>query len=260
MLAIYLRIKAESFAVFAAQAQESILLQKLSIATFWVAENLIIESSETFGWHPSQINKKCLDGRTYVDTNRFSPLNKKESENFIVGYLGLLSERKGIPQLLESIKILNSNNVVDAEFRFGGSGEYEQAVSEAQESYDNVTFDGFIPEEDLADFYRDLDVLILPSESEGLPNVLLEAMACGTPPLVTNVGGVPQLIEDGSNGFILPSREPETIANKLVDIRQSGSINAVSAEAISTVRSNYSQEEAVERYEKIVQSLCETQV
>ena len=258
LLATYLRLRRKRFAVFAAQAQESNVMQKFSRATFRIADSLIIESTGTYDWHPPGIAHKCFDGRSYVDLNRFRPTESKSNRRFTVGYLGLLSERKGVLQLLEAIELLNSNSNLEFEFQFGGSGDYEQAVSEVAQSRENVFFHGFVPDDDLADFYRELDVLILPSESEGLPNVVIEAMACGTPPLTTRVGGIPQLVEDGTNGFILPNREPETIASELSDINQNNEIESISRAASSTVHSEYSREKAVERYRNIVQSLCGT--
>ena len=258
LLATYLRLRRKRFAVFAAQAQESNIMQKFSRATFRIADSLIIESTGTYDWHPLGIAHKCFDGRSYVNLTRFRPTESKSSGRFTVGYLGLLSERKGVLQLLEAIELLNSNNDLEFEFQFGGSGDYEQAVSEVARSQENVSFHGFVPDDDLADFYRDLDVLILPSESEGLPNVVIEAMACGTPALTTRVGGIPQLVEDGANGFILPNREPETIASELSEIHQKSEIESISRAASSTVHSEYSREKAVERYRNIVQSLCGT--
>ena len=65
-----------------------------------------------------------------------------------------------------------------------------------------VTFKGQIQNEQIPDYLAASDVFVLPSLSEGFPNVLLEAMASGLPIVATNVGGIPEFVKDGENGFI----------------------------------------------------------
>jgi glycosyltransferase involved in cell wall biosynthesis len=64
------------------------------------------------------------------------------------------------------------------------------------------------------------DVFCLPSRTEGLSNALLEAMACSLPCVATNVGGNPELVKDGKNGFLVPSEEPEAMASRITDLLQ----------------------------------------
>jgi glycosyltransferase involved in cell wall biosynthesis len=81
---------------------------------------------------------------------------------------------------------------------------------------ERVRFVGAIPHADLPDWYRAADLFVLPSHSEGVPNVLLEASACGTPWVASNVGGIPEIAHLGVSRRVPPNR-PEELANAIRD-------------------------------------------
>ena len=60
-----------------------------------------------------------------------------------------------------------------------------------------------------------IDIFILPSLNEGIPNVVLEAMACGLPVIATNVGGIPEIVEDNRSGILIPSADPLRLATAI---------------------------------------------
>jgi glycosyltransferase involved in cell wall biosynthesis len=85
----------------------------------------------------------------------------------------------------------------------------------------HVAFLGF--QENIADYYQVLDLLVQPSFSEGLPNTVLEAMCFGVPVLATAVGGVPEIIQDG-NGVMVPPNDPDSLAEKMVALLTEGGL------------------------------------
>lgn len=80
---------------------------------------------------------------------------------------------------------------------------------------ERVRFVGRVPNDQLSPWYSAADVLVLPSHSEGWANVLLEAMACGTPVVATDVGGSAEVLGDAGVGLLVPDREPATLADRL---------------------------------------------
>jgi glycosyltransferase involved in cell wall biosynthesis len=71
---------------------------------------------------------------------------------------------------------------------------------------------------DVPDFIASLDMFLLPSRWEGMPNVLLEAMACGKPCIASAVGGCPDLIEDGKQGLLVKPEDPGELARTVFDL------------------------------------------
>ena len=138
----------------------------------------------------------------------------KRPHQKVVLSVGRLSREKGHIDLILAMKALKAKNS-DSKIKLiivGGGPErprLEQAANDAGLHAD-VAFAGQVG--DVKPYYRAADVFVLPSHSEGSPNALLEAMAAGVPVVAANVGGVPEIIKDGTNGLLVPSRDPAALA------------------------------------------------
>jgi glycosyltransferase involved in cell wall biosynthesis len=110
-------------------------------------------------------------------------------------------------------------DVPDAIFLLIGDGKerpkLEQQVREAGLE-ENFLFLGC--RNDVPDLLAACDLSVLPSESEGLPNAILEAMAAGVPVVATCVGGIPEIIENGQNGLLVPPQNPQALAEAILRI------------------------------------------
>ena len=113
----------------------------------------------------------------------------------------------------------------------------------------------WIPHDELPEYLNELKLLVLPSYTEGLPNIMLEAMACGTPVLATPVGAIPDVINDGENGFILESNNPEYIAENAIRALNYPNLDKIVKNARELVEKEITYEGAVERYRKILKEL-----
>ncbi len=80
---------------------------------------------------------------------------------------------------------------------------------------EDVLFVGEVKRSDISYYFAACDVFVIPSLSEGMPNAALEAMACAKPIVATNVGGLPEIVIDGVNGFLVKPKDPEALAEKI---------------------------------------------
>ncbi|MEX2670964.1 MAG: glycosyltransferase family 4 protein [Phycisphaeraceae bacterium] len=131
----------------------------------------------------------------------------------IVGSAGRLSEEKGHEFLIRAVALLRDRGV-DVELRIAGSGglgsRYEQIISEL-ELGDRVELVGKVA--DMQAFYQGLDVYCQPSTGgEGMPIVILEAMAMNLPIVSTDIAGAPEVVEDGEHGLLVPPSNPPALA------------------------------------------------
>jgi glycosyltransferase involved in cell wall biosynthesis len=103
----------------------------------------------------------------------------------------------------------------DARLTVAGSGpklgELQKLCAELQVT-DAVRFTGRLENDDIAELYRDADILLNPSLADNMPISLLEAMASGVPIVSTNVGGIPYLVEHGKSAMLVPPRHPDEMA------------------------------------------------
>ena len=137
------------------------------------------------------------------------------TEHVVAGAIGRLSPEKGHLTLFEAMRSVASA-VPTARLLVVGDGPDRTMLQEycrAHGLQDRVIFTGY--QENISDYYGILDLLVLPSLTEGLPNTVLEAMSFGIPVLATSVGGVPEIIE-GDNGVMVPPQDPAALAQQLI--------------------------------------------
>src|SRR5262249_7680260 len=126
-------------------------------------------------------------------------------QEVVFGFVGRLSEEKGLAYLLQALKHWTSA-AIRWRLVIVGNGpdraELERAVR-SLELGERVIFAGF--QTDTAPWYAAMDAFVLPSLTEGTPMVLLEAMASGIPIIASSVGGVPAMISSGKHGLLVPA-------------------------------------------------------
>ncbi len=142
----------------------------------------------------------------------------RNQEPFTILLLARVEIAKGVFIAMEALKLLHQQSNVKLKLIIAGNGS---ALAEAQafarqNNLDNVEFPGYISGEEKIKCLLKSDIFIQPSFSEGLPNSMLEAMACGLPVVTSNVGGIPDFFEENRMGFMLDSLKPEDYADKIL--------------------------------------------
>jgi len=127
--------------------------------------------------------------------------------SFRIGCAGIFKYAKGLPYLIKAAAELAAEFPLTLEFlgqlRASEQSVYEIMVSRT-EMADNIVFRDALPHDRMAEWLASLEVFVLPSLSEGCPNVLMEAMAVGLPCVATRVGAAEALIDDGVSGLLVP--------------------------------------------------------
>jgi glycosyltransferase involved in cell wall biosynthesis len=150
-----------------------------------------------------------------VDTAFFSPDTRKASEPDSLLFVGRLAPGKGLSDLVQAMVGIVRRHPM-ARLRIAGHGPLHtklKALVGQNGLAGQVELLGHVDSRNrLRDLYRDAWALILPSHHESMPTVLLEAMACGTPVISTDVGSVSDVVANGTNGLLIPPRAPGELA------------------------------------------------
>jgi glycosyltransferase involved in cell wall biosynthesis len=181
-----------------------------------LADNIIVYTPSLIQDYQLEpyIKKILIAHEHLLDFNNFTVTTSFPNRPPFIGYIGRLSGEKGVQQFVQALPaVLNGRH--DLMILIGGDGQLRDSIETSLQKEgitSQVDLPGWISRDDLPTYLNKLQLLILPSYTEGLPNIMLEAMACGTPVLATPVGAIPDVIVDGKTGFIMENNTPECIA------------------------------------------------
>jgi len=196
-----------------------------------------------------------------VDCEVFNPSNAERARTRFpqladvevpkVLYLSRMAARKGIDVLLKAIPRVLAKT--DAHFIFAGSGK-KPLFKIPKSSY---TYLGYVPRDAPPCLYALSDIFVLPSLYENFPACLLEAMASQCGVVSTRVGGIPEMIEDGTNGMLIPANDVDALADALIRLAEDKELRrAFGRRARASVIERFSWKEAAFRtakyYEEVI--------
>ncbi|WP_273277820.1 glycosyltransferase family 4 protein [Methanothrix soehngenii] len=175
----------------------------------------------------------------------------------LIGYIGRLSGEKGVQHFAQALPAILGHRQ-DLRALIGGDGQLKVSITSSLQRRgiaDRVDIPGWISHDDLPGYLNQLRLLVLPSYTEGLPNIMLEAMACGTPVLATPVGAIPDVIIDGNTGFLMENNSPECIAENVVRALEHPDLEGIAKRARALVEREFTFEKAVERWRNVLEEV-----
>ena len=205
-----------------------------------------------------------------VDTGRFYPIPADEAREFIgvplcgrmILFVGRIEPLKGLEVLFQAISMMRKRGaLIDESFCLTVIGGEPDASSETMSAemarlqslrdqsglQDLITFLGKRDQETLPYYYSAAEVVVVPSFYESFGMVALEAMACGTPVVASQVGGLAFLIQDGVTGYTVPVEDPQALSDRLVTLLQDGQIRQQMGQRAAEVARKYAWENIAEQ-------------
>jgi len=204
---------------------------------------------------------RIFNVRNAVDTSVFDPNGSGplpssiaaafETERLVVGFVGGLHDYKGVHDLVDAVQLAESDILV----AFVGDGPERDALQKRLEDGTGALI-GAVPYESMPAVYGAMDVLALPSHTEGLPRVVLEGQAMRTPVVATRVGGVPEVVTDGETGLLCPPGRPRKMAAALDRLAtERGLRNSLAGSGRERVVREFTWESLYDEYESALRSL-----
>ena len=240
------------------------LLEPATSAYYGVAHGQLPYLTETLGYPPEKV-RIIHNG---VDAARFAPRacggrDRALAAEFgvgldepLVGIVAVLRPEKDHATFLRAARLVLDREP-RARFLVVGRGPLQgelQALADELGLADRVIFAG--ARNDVPEILALLDVFVLSSYTEAAPMAILEAMAAGRPAVCTAVGGVPEMVDDGVTGFLVPPREPAVLADRLVRlVRDPELARGMGRAARGKLVAEFTLERSVER---AAQALSET--
>ena len=199
-------------------------------------------------------NKIEIAHRHLPNLNKFKIKKDMEYRDNLIGYVGRLSAEKGILNLIKSFPPMLETNP-KLKLCIIGDGPERGSIEKFIENKritNHVELMGWVDHEDIPNYLNKFKLLVIPSFTEGLPNIMLEAMACGTPVLATPVGSIRDIISDGVNGFIMENNSSESIKKNILRALTHKDLMSMGKVSHLYVEKEFNYEDTLERFREIL--------
>lgn len=216
-------------------------------------------------WLKEQANKSALlTGQTVVNipnpinTNLFKPRNRQEAriacelpankKLILFGAVKITDKRKGIDYFIESCNMLvQKYPELKEELGVVVMGNHSEELKPLL-PFEVYSLNYISNEKEVVNIYNAVDIYVTPSLEENLPNTIMEAMACGTPCVGFQVGGIPEMIDHLHNGYVAEYKSADDLANGIYWILNEGEYADLSEAARRKVLSSYSESTIAKKY------------
>lgn len=203
---------------------------------------------------------------TPIDSRKYKPIDKREARErlrlgseikiILFGAMNINDERKGFRYLIEALNILKTP---------GGNHEIELAVFGKldEKAISRIPFKvnqlgQLKTEEEVLAAYNSADVFIAPSLEDNLPNTIMESMACGTPVVAFDVGGIPDMVDNGKNGILTKPKSVEELAGGILKIISDDELQRkMGIESREKILNAFDQASVVRKYKELYNNLIQ---
>lgn len=207
-----------------------------------IAKSSSLALSHRVSYIPNTLNQDLYKPKDKADVRIAMgiPLDKKV---ILFAAAKLSDKRKGIDYLIKMSKLLSKkiNNYI---FLIAGSHS-EELIPKL---YLPVHDAGYLSPNKMVDLYNAADVFVTPSLQENLPNTIMESLACGTPCVGFDIGGIPEMIDHKVNGYVAKYKDAQDLANGLKWVLDNPKYNDLAKSARAKVNNNYSERNVVDSY------------
>jgi glycosyltransferase involved in cell wall biosynthesis len=237
----------------------NLFLIPLQSLSYRLADKIVLYSQNLINeWKLNEYSDKILFAHEhFINTDKLKTEIPFTERMFIIGYIGRLNKEKGVQNFIQSLpavignyKHLNVLVVGDGPLK----GEIEMLLFNHCLT-SQVSLPGWILPENLPQYLNKLRLLILPSYTEGLPNIMLEAMTCGTPVLATPVGAIPDIITDGETGFIMENNSSTCITKNIIRALENPNLEKIAKNAKKMVDKKFSFEGTVNQWKELIRDI-----
>ncbi len=189
-----------------------------------------------------------------VDLQRYTPGDRDWDPPRLL-FVGRLVYQKGIDILLEALRGLESH---PWELSLVGDGPGNASLRSLAQEYgisDRVDFVSWLDGDALLDQYQGANLFVFPSRHEGMPNAVLEAMACGLPVIATRIAGNEELVIDGENGLLVPPEDPDALRDAIYALLDAPAVRQqMGAASRQHVATHYSWGKVAEDFLTLIES------
>lgn len=228
----------------------------VSEATKQVASKSIVDQSKLI---------TIYDGIKLDENNALANFNLREKYNIekdsvVVGTIGNHIRAKNLDTFIEVVNdIVNTRNIKKFHFiQIGNFTERTDSYLKKVKDYHlekHMTFTGFL--DNASSYLSQLDIFLLTSQSEGLPQVINEAFFNKIPVVSTNVGGIPEIIKHGDNGFLANAEDYKALANHIIEIANNKTLTEqFTSKSYKQLIERFSSETMAERTLNVYKSIC----
>jgi glycosyltransferase involved in cell wall biosynthesis len=192
-----------------------------------------------------EVRQKATKLRNNFDISR---------DDFVVGYCGRITPAKGLVYLLDAISKVKREFPNVVLLVVGEGSQKAELQKKSRDLQIRTIFAGY--QSDTPPYYALMDAFVLPSLFEGLPSVVLEAIAMEKAVIATNVGGTSDIVIEGQNGFLVPPKNSEEVANALISLVDDSDLKGKMGKAgRETAQRNFLWDDIVDKVEKVYEEV-----